>query len=92
MTATAKVQGYPLLREGTFKGIARCTPEDQFDLEKGKRIAESKATKKLYNRLTSSLNRELREVFKDVDFFKNELMRMADLKQAEEKHFEEILG
>lgn len=34
----------------TVKGIAKCSPEDKFDLEKGKRLAKARCVKKLYNK------------------------------------------
>lgn len=72
------------------RGTARCAPEDQFDLDKGKRIAESRATQKLYKHISSALNDALKETYKDVEYLKNELIRVAKLRETEERHFEEI--
>lgn len=77
---------------GTIRGIARCAPEDKFDLGKGKIIAESKATQKLYNRISTALDKTLRQAYRDIDTIKDELVRIATLRDTEEKHFEEILG
>lgn len=92
MTAKIKMSGLPFLEAKAVRGIARCAPEDEFNLEKGKMIAESKATQKLYNRITSSIKAALKETKKDIDFLNERLQKVADLKQVEEKHFEEILG
>lgn len=72
------------------RSIARCAPEDQFDLDKGRRIAESKATQKLYNRISTALNKTLKQAYRDMDTIKDELVRLATLKDTEEKHFSEI--
>lgn len=88
---TAKVNAFSTsFNAGSVRGIARCAPEDEFDLDKGKRIAESKATQKMYNRISSTLNKCLKETYKDVEYLKGELVRIAELQDAEEKHFEEI--
>lgn len=89
MTAHVKTFGLTF-NAGTVRGIARCAPEDEFDLKKGQMIAESKATQKLYNRIGSNLNKALKETMKDVDFLKEKLSKLAALKETEGRHFEEI--
>lgn len=88
---TAHVKAFGLnLNVGAIRGIARCAPEDKFDLSKGKMIAESKATQKLYNRISAALNKILKQAYRDMDTIKDELVRIATLKDTEEKHFDEI--
>lgn len=53
-------------------------------------IAESKATQKLYNRISAALNKTLKQAYRDMDTIKDELVRIATLKDTEEKHFDEI--
>lgn len=91
MTAYVKAFGLNF-NVGTIRGIARCASEDKFNLGKGKMIAESKATQKLYNRISTALNKTLKQAYRDMDTIKDELIRIATLKDTEEKHFEEILG
>lgn len=88
---TAKVNIFCMsFNAGSVRGIARCAPEDQFDLKKGQMITESKATQKMYNRISSTLSKALKETYKELEYLKNELNRIADLQDTEEQHFEEI--
>lgn len=88
---TAKVNAFSTsFNAGSVRGIARCAPEDEFDLDKGKRIAESKATQKMYNRIGSNLNKALKVTAQDLDEIKSELAKLASMKDVEERHFDEI--
>lgn len=89
MTAHVKTMGLNY-SAGTVRGIARCAPEDQFDLKKGQMIAESKATQKMYNRIGSNLNKALKVTAQDLDEIKSELAKLANMKDVEEHHFDEI--
>lgn len=89
MTARVKSMGLNF-NAGTVRGIARCAPEDQFDLKKGQMIAESKATQKMYNRIGSNLNKALKATAQDLDEIKSELAKLASMKDIEERHFGEI--
>lgn len=55
-----------------------------------KRDSQSKATQKLYNRISAALNKTLKQAYRDMDTIKDELVRIATLKDTEEKHFDEI--
>lgn len=89
MTARVKTMGLNF-SAGTVRGIARCAPEDQFDLKKGMMIAESKATQKMYNRIGVNLNKALKATVQDLDEIKGELAKLASMKDIEESHFGEI--
>nr|DAH01445.1 MAG TPA: hypothetical protein [Crassvirales sp.] len=89
MTARVKIMGLNF-SASTVRGIARCAPEDQFDLKKGQMIAESKATQKMYNRIGSNMNKVLKATVQDLDEIKGELAKLASMKDIEERHFEEI--
>ena len=89
MTARVKIMGLNF-SASTVCGIARCAPEDQFDLKKGQMIAESKATQKMYNRIGSNMNKVLKATVQDLDEIKGELAKLASMKDIEERHFEEI--
>jgi hypothetical protein len=47
----------------SFKAVARCHPEDEFDIEKGKRIALDR----LADKYTNSLNRHLNNYIRAID-------------------------
>ena len=78
---------------GTFtvKAKARCNPDDAFDAEKGKRLAESRAKAKMFyvaERVWTTVS----------DFFNNmavECMKAADAcslaKEIEDKHTKELM-
>lgn len=88
---TAKVNTFCMsFNAGSVRGIARCAPEDQFDLKKGQMIAESKATQKMYNRIGSNMNKALKATVQDLDEIKGELAKLASMKDIEERHFDEI--
>lgn len=88
---TAKINTFGVtFKVNPVRGIARCAPEDQFDLDKGRRIAESRAAQKLYKHISSVLNDALKGTYKDVEYLKNELIRVAKLQETEERHFDEI--
>lgn len=88
---TAKINTFGVtFKVNPVRGIARCAPEDQFDLGKGRRIAESRATQKLYKRISSALNDALKGTYKDIEYLKNELIHVAKLQETEERHFEEV--
>lgn len=59
-TVTCKLRGVIDMPEGTYRvwedlATARCSPEDEFNIEKGKRIALAKAENKIFKKAQRSL-------------------------------------
>ena len=58
----------------TVKGYARCTPEDNFDLEVGKKLAAARCNEKvLIKKLNSTVDK-----LSDVEFVISDLMTYRD--------------
>lgn len=63
-TVTCKLRGFINMPEGTYRvwedivntiATAECSPEDEFNIEKGKRISLAKAESKIFKRARKSL-------------------------------------
>lgn len=82
-----------ILKEEEFStiGYAKCHKEDSFNLEKGKRIAESKASIKFYKKVRYFYNKNL---FKKLRKFENEFnkdySKVNRLIKNEENHLLKI--
>lgn len=79
-----------LFRQHTFVGIAKCSPLDNFDEEKGKRIAESKAKVKAfkaYNRMFTKVSDIIKNASIDV---LNTALACRYAGETELKHIKEL--
>lgn len=51
----------------TIRTVARCHPEDKFDIRKGKYIAESKAKRAVYKKASKAIRQYSEEIKADLD-------------------------
>jgi hypothetical protein len=70
------------------RAVAKCAPEDVFDYKKGCRIAESKATIKALNQLTSDINNINKWFNNSIITNNNALDRINGLLNREKKHLD----
>lgn len=74
-----------------FKGIARCSPEDEFDEVIGKRLAESRMQIKAFNTVGNSLRHMLGTMQKWYEGVSNNLL-VLNYRQAKElNHLNKLL-
>lgn len=99
MSATIKltnrqnnVQCWPVNTNLKSVGIAKCHEEDMFDPEKGKRLAESRAKRKIYEKGKN----ELANILKYVDIFgedvQNQLEKLKRYHKKEKEHQVELMS
>lgn len=69
---------------GTIKAVAKCSPEDEFDLEKGKNLAKARCVKKLYNK-------KLKDAKDTVTYLEKLLDEVTCLLSAAEDDLDNIL-
>lgn len=67
----------------TVKGVAKCSPEDKFDLEKGKRLAKARCVKKFYNK-------KLNHARNTLTFFRELQDEITCLLAAAENDFDSV--
>lgn len=85
---------YPHVEYGgrfTTKAVSRCNPEDTFDVEKGKRIAESRAKAKAFTIATNvyfCIHKGLEKVLDQIAT-SNQACSLAA--SVEEEHVEELI-
>lgn len=91
LTASINVNG-ATTPEFKVKGIARCAPEDKFDELTGKRIAESRATVKLYKKADALVAKHMKQCQRDLDNLRRDVERMDELKSNEQYHYEQIFS
>lgn len=72
--------------EFTTIGYAKCHNDDSFNLEVGKRIAESKASIKFYKKVRSYYKSELRKMMDIGNIFMESFKKVEKLLQSENEH------
>lgn len=75
----------------TTKAVSRCNPEDTFDVEKGKRIAESRAKAKAFSIATNvyfCIHKGLEKVLDQIATLNQACSLAASI---EEEHVEELI-
>lgn len=73
------------------KAVAKCHPDDKYDSEVGKRIAESRASKKAFN-LAKSLVRECTlRLDNNLQALCDYHYRLSDMLEREEDHCKNLL-
>lgn len=81
-----------LEKELRVVGVAKCHPDDTFDPEVGKRIAESRAKRMLY----SEGKTKLKKLAKNVKIFLSEIEKgisnLETYKNAESSHIKRLSG
>ena len=90
-TINARVE----LHTGTYsfsaQGKAKCHPDDQFDSKLGERIAESRASSKLYHKIHKEIRKQAFLIRKDYQILMRESRRIFDIAEKEEEHYCELL-
>ena len=64
--ASIRIYDKDFLINGTFKGVARCSDEDEFDVEYGKKLALSRAKAKRCKAINEELNRFIKKAEADI--------------------------
>lgn len=78
--------------EFKVKAIAKCSEEDTFDIETGKRIAESRAKSKAFA-TAAKVYREIEKYFLNCAALVNESMEACEQTvKVEEAHVESLIG
>lgn len=62
----------------TVRGVAICAPEDEFNLEFGKKLAAARCNEKVAAKRYERANKKLNEVLKKENDLKDELQKVAD--------------
>lgn len=92
-TGSAFEKRMPLVKyDGTFtvKGKARCNFSDKFDVEKGKKIAESRAKSKMFRTAEKVWNEVSRYIFNMMKECQITAGACAMAKSIEDKHLKEL--
>lgn len=71
-------------------GVAKCHEDDVFDLEKGRRLAESRAKAKVYEEGTSRLKKILMYVDIFGEDIQNQLEKLKGYHKKEKEHLIEL--
>lgn len=69
---------------------AKCHPDDKFDFELGKKIAESKAVKKAYSIVQTRISNMANLLYKSLQVFNDVNRDMINLLNNEEVHMNEL--
>lgn len=75
----------------TTRGIARCSGGDVFDEETGKRISESKASIKMYNKIEKLAKTRIAQYNKIIDTYNTDLEKLNEIRDKEIQHFDGLL-
>lgn len=75
----------------TTRGIARCSGGDVFDEETGKRISESKASIKMYNKIEKLAKARIAQYNKIIDTYNADLERLNEIRDKEIQHLDSLL-
>lgn len=90
-TINARVE----LHTGTYlffaQGKSKCHPDDKFDPELGRRIAESRASSKLYLKIHKEIVKQAYLIRKDYQILMKESKRIFDIAMKEEEHYCKLL-
>jgi hypothetical protein len=73
------------------RGIAKCAPQDEFDLRKGMMIAESRATLKLLKRAVTLHKKELKEAYHNVSLIEKNLEKLKTMSITESVHYDSLV-
>lgn len=76
--------------EFTVRGKARCADGDEFDESIGKRLAETRASKKVYSRVDKMYRDILKAMENDFNIIKSDAERVKLLLDKESKHLTEL--
>lgn len=76
--------------EFTVRGKARCADGDKFDESIGKRLAETRASKKVYSRVNKMYNSLIKRMENDFNIVKSDAERVKLLYDKESKHLTEL--
>lgn len=72
------------------RGIAKCSPEDEFDLEKGKDLARARLDLKIAQKRAENADRRFKEAIELTEFAADYMHRMENyLKESTEVVFAE---
>lgn len=74
----------------TVRGKARCADDDEFDFSVGKRLAETRASMKVYSRVGKMYRNILNEIERTLDTVTSDAMRVKLLLDNEAKHLYEL--
>lgn len=77
-------------QEFTVRGKARCADGDKFDESVGKRLAETRASKKVYSRVNKMYNALIKEIEADLNTVKSDANRVQSLFEKESEHLVEL--
>lgn len=75
----------------TTRGIARCSGGDVFDEETGKRISESKASIKMYNKIEKLIKTRVAFHNKVIGIYNTDLERLDEIRDKETQHLDGLL-
>lgn len=75
----------------TTRGIARCSSGDVFDEEIGKRISESKASIKMYNKIEKLAKTRIAQYNKIIDTYNTDLEKLNEIWNKEIQHLDNLL-
>ena len=73
------------------RGIAKCAPQDKFDLRQGKMIAESRATLKLLKRVATLHKKELKEAYHNANLIEKSLEKLKNMSIPESVHYDSLV-
>lgn len=74
----------------TVRGKARCADGDKFDFSVGKRLAETRASRKVYSRVDKMYKKLLGEITRTLDTVTADATRVKLLLDEESKHLYEL--
>lgn len=75
----------------TTRGIARCSGGDVFDEETGKRISESKASIKMYNKIEKFIKTRVARHNKVISIYNTDLEKLNEIRNKEIQHLDGLL-
>lgn len=74
------------------KGIARCSPEDKYNPKIGEALAESRATLKMYKKISVFLEQTKKDIQKLIHEANLDTTRYNELVAKEEAHLTDLLN
>ncbi len=86
-TACGYVEEYVIIT----RGVAKCSPQDKFDLRQGKMIAESRAILKFLKRATALQKEELEEAYYNVSLIEKDLEKLKTMSITESVHYDSLV-
>ena len=90
-TINARVELYTGTHYFVVQGKAKCHPDDKFDPELGKRIAESRAASKLYLKIYKVIKIQIIQIQKNQQILKEEMEKVFKIAFQESTHHCKLL-